>query len=75
MDEKTREQTQEMTIEEGFSRLEEIIRVLEDRATPLEEAFASWRCGMDILKQCSEKIDLVDKKVRVLSGEGVESEL
>ena len=62
--------SEEMTIDEGFAKLEEIIRVLEDRNTPLEQAFSSWKYGMEILKVCNEKIDLVDKKVKMLTEEG-----
>ena len=62
--------SEEMAIDEGFAKLEEIIRVLEDRNTPLEQATSSWKYGMEILKVCNEKIDLVDKKVKMLTEEG-----
>ena len=59
----------ELTLEEAFLRLEEVTRALEDENISLEESFAVYQKGMELLKYCSESIDIVKKKVLVLNGE------
>ena len=41
-----------------------------NRELTLEEAFAVYQKGMELLKYCNESIDKVEKKVLVLNGEG-----
>ena len=60
----------ELTLEEAFARLEEITRRLEDEKISLEDSFAQYQKGMQLLKYCNESIDRVEKKVLVLNGEG-----
>ena len=60
----------ELTLEEAFLRLEEVTRALEDENISLEESFAVYQKGMELLKYCNESIDKVEKKVLVLNGEG-----
>ena len=60
----------ELTVEEAFARLEEITRRLEDEKISLEDSFAQYQKGMQLLKYCNDSIDKVEKKVLVLNGEG-----
>ena len=60
----------ELTLEESFQRLDEIIGSLEDRQATLEDSFKAYQEGMKLLKTCGERIDLVEKKVQALSQEG-----
>ena len=64
----------ELTLEESFEALEEVISKLEDDETPLEEALNQYKLGMDLLKNSNDLIDRVEKQVKVLSGEGLEDE-
>ena len=64
------EETKELTLEENFARLEEIIRQLEDEEIPLEKAFQAYTEGMLLLGQCSEQIDRVEKQVLKLGMDG-----
>ncbi len=61
---------QELTLEESFARLDELVEKLEDRDVPLEESFQIYKEGMDLLKKCNEKIDLVEKKMRQINEDG-----
>lgn len=62
--------TDEMTMEEAFEKLEEVIEALERGEGSLEEAFAGYEKGIRLLKTCSDKIDKVEKQIQVLvSGE------
>lgn len=61
---------EELTLEESFVKLEEMLEKLEDRELPLEESFQLYQKGMELLKACNEKIDLVEKKILVMNGDG-----
>jgi len=65
------EQKNTFTLEDNFSRLEEIIEKMEADDISLEEAFAAYSTGMAVLKECNEQIDRVEKKVLKLSEQGV----
>lgn len=56
------------TLEERFARLEEIAGKLESGDLPLEESFREYEKGMELLKQCSADIDLVEKKMITLQN-------
>ena len=59
-----------MTLEENFSKIEEVIEKLETEDISLEEAFAAYSDGMKLLKTCNEEIDKVEKKVLKLTEAG-----
>ena len=61
---------EELTLEESFAKLEEMLEKLEDRELPLEESFQLYQKGMELLKACNEKIDLVEKKILVMNVDG-----
>ncbi len=67
---KKQEAEQELTIEESFEYLDEVLEQLEDEELPLEDSFALYERGMKVLRSCSEKIDTVEKKVKLLNAEG-----
>lgn len=43
---------------------------MEDKDIPLEESFQKYQEGMQLLKSCKDKIDLVEKKILMLNEEG-----
>ena len=61
-------------LEEYFARLEEISARLEDPQTSLEESFALYKTGVELLRKCSEKLDLVEKKMLQINEDGTYSE-
>jgi len=61
---------EELTLEESFARLDELAARLEERDIPLEEAFSLYREGMELLKSCSGKIDMVEKKMLEITEDG-----
>ena len=63
------EEKKELSLEENFARLEEIIERLGEELA-LEEAFRVYGEGMAVLKQCNEQIDRVEKQVLKMSAEG-----
>lgn len=65
------EEQEQRTLEEKFSELEELLEQLEAEDISLEDAFAAYSKGMNVLKQCNEQIDRVEKQVMKLNEEGV----
>ncbi len=62
---------EEKTLEEAFARLEQILAEMDRDDLPLEEAFSRYEEGMKLLRHCSRCIDRVEKKVMLLSEDGV----
>lgn len=58
----------ELTVEQAFSQLEQVLQKLEDSDTSLEEAFTFYEEGIRLLKGCTEKLDRVEKQMIVLRG-------
>jgi exodeoxyribonuclease VII small subunit len=61
-------------LEEMFQSLEEIVSQLEQADVSLEDSFTLYHKGMNMLKECSEKIDTVEKKIKVLDEDGKEQD-
>ena len=60
------------SIEETMKELQAIIEKMEDRENTLEDSFACFEAGMKLVKECSERIDKVEKQIMVFSEEGIE---
>ncbi len=65
----------EMSIEETLAELEGLIEKMEDRSSSLEDTFAFYERGMKLVKECSGKIDRVEKKLMILTEDGQNDEL
>lgn len=72
--EQTENSGQETTIEESLKELDDIVEKLESREISLEESFTMYQKGMELLKQCSGKIDKVEKKMQKINEDGDLSE-
>ena len=72
--EQTENSRQETTIEESLKELDDIVEKLESREISLEESFTMYQKGMELLKQCSSKIDRVEKKMLKINEDGELSE-
>lgn len=53
---------EDFTIEESIKELDLIVQRLESREISLEDSFVMYQKGMELLRQCSGKIDTVEKK-------------
>ena len=62
------------TIEESLKELDAIVAKLETREISLEDSFALYQKGMELLKECSKKIDTVEKKMLKMNENGELSE-
>lgn len=66
----TEEKKEEFRLEKAFGEIEEILEKLGDRDVSLEDSFVLYRQGMELLKQCNERIDRVEKQMLQLDEEG-----
>lgn len=64
------EEKREASLEELFTEIEGILERMEDQEVSLEDSFLLYEKGMKKLAQCNERIDKVEKKMLVISGEG-----
>lgn len=64
------EQDNEITLEEAFGQIEEVISHLEAEEITLEQSFQEYHRGMQLLQYCNETIDRVEKKVLQINEDG-----
>lgn len=62
--------TEAKTIEEVFQELDNLAVKLEDSETSLEDSFRFYKEGMELLKYCSDKLDIVEKKMLQMDEDG-----
>lgn len=60
----------ELTLEEAFAEIEQVIEQLETEDITLEDSFREYSRGMELLKYCNQSIDRVEKKVLMINEEG-----
>ena len=65
---------EDFTIEESIKELDLIVQRLESREISLVDSFVMYQKGMELLRQCSGKIDTVDKKMLKINEDGGLSE-
>ena len=70
LQEAQRQQEKEITLEEAFGQIEEVISHLETEEITLEQSFQEYHRGMQLLQYCNETIDRVEKKVLQINEDG-----
>lgn len=63
------EESDQVTLDQVFAELDQILDQMEEENS-LEETFRMYHRGIDLLKNCSDKIDKIEKQIRVLDEEG-----
>lgn len=66
------EDIKELTLEETFVKIDELMQKLSEEDVPLEESFDMYKDGMTMLNHCKQVIDKVEKKVIELSKADIE---
>ena len=61
---------EEMTLEESFTALEDLLNEMEDDDTSLDKSFKLFMEGTRLLKSCNDKIDRVEKAVMAVKENG-----
>ncbi len=62
--------TKKTSIEDDLQKLDELVKKMDKKDISLEESFSVYEEGMKILKGANEKLDEVEKKVKVLQEDG-----
>ena len=67
------DKTEAVSFEASMTRLEEIVRLLENDKAPLEETLRLYEEGVSLVRTCSSELDRAEQKVQILqrSAEGV----
>ena len=65
---------EEMTLNEVFAQLDQVMEQMEEEQISLEDSFVLYNKGMNLLKTCNDKIDTVEKKMLVLDENGEKHE-
>ena len=63
--------TKKTSIEDDLQKLDELVKKMDGKDISLEESFSVYEEGMKILKGANEKLDEVEKKVKVLQEDGI----
>ena len=63
------EKMENMSIEETFECIETTLTRLKEEDISLEDSFALYKEGMELLKHCNDKIDRVEKEIKILTAE------
>lgn len=60
----------ELSLEEAFEQIEDVIAHLETDEITLEQSFQEYNRGMKLLQYCNMTIDRVEKKVLQINEDG-----
>jgi len=60
----------ELTYEEAFGELEEVVSALESETLTLEQAIALYERGQQLTRRCTALLDSAELRIRDLSEEG-----
>jgi exodeoxyribonuclease VII small subunit len=63
-----------LSLEASLERLEQVMEDLSSPELSLEESFAKYKQGMDLLLQCNQAIDKVEKELMILEENGISDE-
>jgi exodeoxyribonuclease VII small subunit len=64
--ERKKKKTEEPSFEEALSRLEALVRRLEDGNTPLDESLRDYEEAIRLVRLCSQRLEQAEQAVRVL---------
>ena len=70
LQEEQQDQETELSLEEAFEQIEEVISHLETEEITLEQSFQEYNRGMKLLQHCNDTIDRVEKKVFQINENG-----
>ncbi len=65
---------EQYSIEESFAALEETIHAMEASEVSLEDSFALYAKGMELIQHCQNGIDTIEAKVIKLREDGTGEE-
>ncbi len=73
MDENKPEEQTGLSLEDLFTELEDILQTMDERDLSLEDSFALYEKGMKTVRLCYDRLDRVEKKMRMIAQDGSET--
>lgn len=64
----------QVSLEQSFEQLDHIIEALESGELSLEDSFKQYKDGMQLVKNCVEQLDQVEKKIIVLNEDSIKED-
>ena len=55
------------SLESAMQRISEIVSAMEDGNLPLEKLIDSYEEGINLVKDCQEKLDAAEKRIQVIT--------
>ncbi len=62
----------DQSLEDLFTELDDIVSAMDDPQITLEDSFALYEKGMKKVRQCNDRLDMVEKKMLVIAQDGTE---
>ena len=62
---------EELTYEQAYAELENIVTTLENEEKSLDEAIAQYERGQALAKHCADLLDKAEMKVKVIAGDEI----
>ncbi len=59
------------TIEKNFEKIEEIISAMQSEDIALDKSFDLYNEGLKLVKDCNEKIDKIEKQIKIIEKDNV----
>ncbi|MCI6165233.1 MAG: exodeoxyribonuclease VII small subunit [Lachnospira sp.] len=63
-----------LTLEQSFDKLEEIIGMMENGNISLDESFKLYKEGVKLVGNCNKQLDKVEKQIIVVNSDGEQEE-
>lgn len=58
------------SVEEAFTKLSDIVEKMDEPEVTLEESMQLYRNGVELLNQCGDTLDRIEKELIILTEEG-----
>ena len=55
------------TLEEMFAQLDSLIEKMQDKDMSLEDTFAGYKKGLELVEACNQKIEKIECDIKLLS--------
>lgn len=62
---------EELTYEQAYAELENIVTTLENEEKSLDEAIAQYERGQALAQHCADLLDKAEMKVKVIAGDEI----
>ena len=66
---------EEMTMEQAFDALQELLDRMDGEELPLEESFKLYEQGLKLVRACHDKLDTIEKQLIVLEEQDLSGEV